>query len=384
MKTIRLSVILIFFLSLFLNCTSQSGETYWIAKGVKKVDGKPMHGVTLGYMEYIIDQRIHLSTQGDSILFHYPTEEKILSKDLKSLTYLTVEGSTALLDSVYDIGVDDGALTIKFNYIGTLADDKRFLLYFREVSKDEYFADIKDIKEQITTVKEKLKPIVFNQFDLSIPQPQYFNEKDLETLEYISDAVRISHPSVSYRNDEVNFSCEGIAVTMESENSYPMLFDSIPFHSVEYIWKGEDKKMEAIILKDYSLTKKQVANVLESLTKQNSDAQLTYGGLPTYSSEKKKDFLRIDDRIHLSWRDEDKIIKLELDGVSQKLYDKGVDKKVILPYRSTPEECFNVFKHYLNLLNEPTVKVFIVSKELDMVLTSSDYSGGRSGSLVGY
>lgn len=64
-------------------------------------------------MDMIAEMRIHISKNKDSLIFNYPYEKKIKISELKSLTNCRIPSTGQLLDSVYDVRVENNKLKTK-------------------------------------------------------------------------------------------------------------------------------------------------------------------------------------------------------------------------------------------------------------------------------
>lgn len=153
---LSLNIIVILF---FINITyGQEKKSYWRIDNIKKINQKPMRGFTLSFMEAIINSNFHFSKQNNLLTFDYPHNELIKIDTLKSLSYSRMpkgELKGKLIDSIYSINVENNKMEIKFNYIGTLAKDTRFILSFEKLNKDYYYKKIEQLKKRDLKIKQK-------------------------------------------------------------------------------------------------------------------------------------------------------------------------------------------------------------------------------------
>lgn len=152
----------LFFLSTLLLSTAAytQEKTYWIIDTFKKVDGEPMRGATPDVIGDMLVNFRFIVKDGNKFHIDYPIKRDINTDTLKSLSYERFSknggGKNAgqLTDSIYDIGITDGQLQIKFNFEGTLVEDKRFVVLFNKLTEAEYK---KIIAERFALVQEKNK-----------------------------------------------------------------------------------------------------------------------------------------------------------------------------------------------------------------------------------
>lgn len=149
MKIQRQLFFLALMLLLFSNCNAQEQRTYWAANEVYRISRETIHGVTLAYMESLAEEQLHVVKSGDSLEFHYPFEKKVKASELRTVSnFKLFDDYNEALDSVYYAGLENGGFVIKFCYLGGLNKDNKFIITFDQLSREEYFEEIKKIKKE--------------------------------------------------------------------------------------------------------------------------------------------------------------------------------------------------------------------------------------------
>lgn len=289
-----------------------------------------MTGITLAYMEAIAGMNIHVSKNQDSLVFYYPYEKTVKINELKSLTGYRVEDSGKLLDSIYDISIEDETLKLKFHYIGTGKEDNRFSLNLVPLDKTDFLAQAAKLKKERNQLMDKVKPIGISLLDLSIPKPDYFNEKDLTALspmqgveEFLgvkSDTLQPIFRTFNYRNGETetNYHHAGVKTSAKGR-PYMATFGDIHFSELEFIVQEKNDKTEAIILAQDALDKKLTRKLFDAVSTDMPQAKIACEGLPERLSD--GTILGIGPSMALTWSGEDRAVKLLIDELPDELYD---------------------------------------------------------------
>jgi hypothetical protein len=155
-----MTIFMVFLLFSNLACTQE--KTYWQASNYNKVDGGAMHGFTLDYLEQLALKIQYLTKEGQMIHLDFPKNIDIKTDTLKSISYERVQQNPEsdpkdagkLLDSIYDISIDNGILQVKLYYRGTLDDDKRFVIKFEKITEQAYKKNIEEEHQYINRKEE--------------------------------------------------------------------------------------------------------------------------------------------------------------------------------------------------------------------------------------
>lgn len=372
-----LKLLIIIFAFLFLKCNGQNNESYWISESVYKINREPMHGVTLGFMQAIAEQELHLIKKGDSLIFNYPFERKVKISELKSISnFDLLPDSDEKFDSVYNVNIEKGKLKIKFKYSGTSSDNKNFVINFKKLSKKEYFLDIEKTKMTLKYLDEKINPFIFNRLSLNVAKPEYFNETDLGFLGQKNKNVDVSKPGLNRfdRNwdgeETYTFDISGLAVNFYNSNKCAAKYKSNCFQGVEYLLNEKDDRTSAIILsKEKKQTKLEIVRLFNEI---NADF-------------KNADFLfwrPILDRslngIFCTWITDSEIITLTIEDYWY-FKEPRFNKK-----NKTKKYYQKVFDRFINSINESKISVYIISKQLDEELRISRSGSSTSGKIINY
>lgn len=161
------SIILVLFSLMMATVGCTQEKTYWVAGKFNKVNGEPMRGATPDYIGEMLSDFQYVVKDGDELHFDFPEKKDVKIDTLKSFTYRRFDATEAeekqpkgkLIDNIYDIGISDGILQIKFTFEGTGDDDKRFVLKYEKLTEAAYQ---KEISAEFAYVAEKKK--AFDQF----------------------------------------------------------------------------------------------------------------------------------------------------------------------------------------------------------------------------
>lgn len=366
-------IVLVLFACLNFTLSScQEKETYWVVDGLTKENGEPMTGITLGYMEALASRQYHIYKNGDELEFMYPVAKKVKTDDLKSLTDSRLLETGQLVDSVYAVKVSGNKLSIKFTYIGTAQDDKRFSLNFVQLDKDKFYSELKNVQNERKKITDKIKKVEVSKLDLTIPKPAYFNKEDLTALSPMqgidlflgvkSDEMQPTVQSFTVELDENKKKAEfsKLGVDIPAKQNYAAKFDGVDFNGLEFVTSAENKT-QAIKLTRDDLDKKYIVQLFHTIDKSQPNAAINYIGLPdVYQGE----MMPISNSISVSWKAKDKMVKLIVD-IPKELYEKETDIKVFVPENGTAADIKKVFLHYVNLLNKPKVSVVVISTDFE-------------------
>lgn len=369
----------------FVSCNAQSDETYWKSEEVTKVDGKPFWGITSGYMDMIAEMRIHLSKNNDYLIFHYPYEKKIKIADLKSLTDCRLKSTGELLDSIYEVSIEDDKLQIKFHYLGTADKENRFVLNLIKIDKNKYLEETEKLKSEKTKLQSMIKPIDATTLDLSVAKPAYFNSginmsvlnpielaKDLCDIDGLGTSVS---KNVSFQiSDKGSYQFNYYSIKNSDEIGTAVAeIGGMKFNSLAFITDASGKENKAFVLTQKELDKKSTLSLYNIINTKMKGAEIDEFGLPALNSPILKTFSII-------WKSETQIIKLLIEPSTALKNDK-----VTLPdvgyERHSAKDITKVFNHYLNLTEKAKVRIIVVSTEFDALLNADGFSGNSLGIL---
>lgn len=363
----------------------QETETYWKSENVTKIDNTPFRGITSAYMDMIAEMQIHLSKNNDSLIFNYPNEKTIKISELKSLTNCRIPSTGQLLDSVYDVRVENDKLKIKFHYIGTGDEEKRFVLNLIKIDKKEFLEETERLQKEKTKLKNIIKPINATTLDLSILKPTYLNtEIDLNKLNPIAlaeDLCDVKHffNSTALKNESFTIKDKGSFqynyYNIQNSNkiaSEVANIGNIKFNSLAFITNEADNKNNAIIFTQNELQTKSIQTLYDLITSKMKSAKINEIGLP-------EDVVSISRVFGIVWTTEKQKIKLLIETPEEILYQKA-DANFSLPYTEdvhSEKDILRIFKHYLSLTEKAKIRIVIASTEFDELLNADGFSGNR-------
>lgn len=354
-------------LLLFISCNSQEKETYWKAENVYKVNGEQFYGLTFAFMETIAEQELHLMKKGEFITFHYPHKKKVKISELKHISnFDLLPDSNKKFDSVYNVSVEKEKLRIKFIYSGTLSDDKKFAIDFKKISKEKYFESINKIQQQLKVANESIEPFRFENLDLKVKKPEFFNKKTLNVITKNNHQINVYQPRIvlSDFGGKNPYKVNGLAIKY-NENSCIATYKKNCFDGIEYLWNTQNKETEAIILlKNEKQTKSEIIKLFKTIDDNMNNT----------------DFMiwNPNDNLELNWISETEIINLVIEDIGF-LSESDFGK---IDIYGTNEYYKKLFKHYSKSISKSNIKIYIISKELDNTLRSR--SGGQSGEIIEY
>ncbi|WP_293914945.1 MULTISPECIES: hypothetical protein [unclassified Sphingobacterium] len=379
-------------LTIFCTKTNaQEKRTYWKSENVTKVNNKSMWGITLAYMDMIAEMRIHISESNDSLYFSYPFEKKIKISDLRSLTDCRLKNTGELLDSVYEVTIEKDTLKIKFNYIGTAEKDNRFSLNLIPVKKDVYAKEVEGLKKDKQQILAKIKTIDLSSLNLPVTTPDYVKVKELSDL----NPVQLAEDLADVRNgfkvtsnklvlakekNKTEYSISGVE-NMNRLDLPAASINAVHFDNIELVSNAVNSKVEAIIVYQNNMDKSVISNLFDAISDKLTGDSLAQFGLPMIYDDKTS--LGIHSFFAVSWTGKDKVVRLAIDDVPDDLFDKEIDKNIGLPETYNATDISKVFKHYLELIPQSRVRVYVLSKEFDKTLNLKENrsEGLTSGNL---
>lgn len=383
MKKIILLQSLLWF-SLGLKACKETEESYWVADGITKENGEAMTGVTLIFMEALAEKKIHLRKHGDLLLFVYPMTKEVTEAELKSITDLRVAETGQLIDSVYKVVVSDKSLHIKFHYIGTGKDDKRFSLNFARVEKHTFDQEVAALQKERQQITGKLKTTEVKALDLSIPLPDYFNEKDLTALSPMQGVdLLFGVKSTEVQSTFNSFDLEDstgkkekytkLGIDIPGKDQPAARFDDIAFSGLEFI-RSESNKTQAITLYG-PLDKNKLQELCERIAKSRPKAFVTFTGLPNMFMGEIQEVM---EWFSISWKDDDCVIKLQV-KTPEAIYKQRVYKDLYLREKFTDADIKTIFTQYAGLSDSSFMRLFLLDNDFEAALWE-----GKNDSRAGF
>lgn len=385
-KVIVLQFLLLF--SMGLKACKGEDSGYWVADAITKEDGQAMRGITLAFMEAIAEKKIHLRKEGEFLEFVYPVTKKVAESKLTSITDLKIAKTGQLIDSVYKVVVSGKSLQIKFYYIGTSEEDKRFSLNFTRVEKDAFNREVAILQKERKLLTDKVKTMAVRTLDLSTPLPDYFNEKDLTALSpmqgidiFLGATSNEIQPTFNSFNLEdstgIKKKYTKLGIDIPEKAPPAAKFEDVVFNGVEFI-RAESKQIQAITLKG-DLNKDEILKLYEHIDKSHPEAYVTYTGLPAlYMGEIDK----IMEWFSITWKDNDNVIKLQV-KTPDALFKQQVYKDIYVPEKVTNADIKKVFTDYVRLIDKSYVNVFVLDSDFEAVLWE-DTSNGSDADFGDY
>lgn len=379
-NTIKFLLLLLNIL-IFQSCSGQETETFWKSDNVIKIDSKPFWGITLSYMDMIAEMRIHLSKNNDSIIFGYPYEKKMKISELKSLTNCRISSTGKLLDSIYDVRIENDLLKIKFHYLGTLDKENRFSLNLVKVKKEDYLSEVKNLQASVKNILDRISTTDLSNLEI-IGKPEYLlKENELLKLNPIQLAEELTNAkntlqlisrtfTLSKNKNPIDYKSSGI-INTNKINKNTAQIDHIKFSNIELITNLKDKQTKAVIVSEDDMNKTDIIHLYNHIAEKMKGGSVRQFGLPLHYKE--GDSLGIHNFIAITWKDKNKVVKLALDEIPDDLWDMEIHNGIALKDEEyTSKDIDFVFRHYLGLLKKSTIKLFIVSNEFDEVLNHKE------------
>jgi len=362
-------------------CRAQEQESYWVAVSSNKINREPMRGITLSYMEMLTKAYPYLALKGNDILIPYPDEKRIQKQEFTSFTNSRIELlNNSLLDSIYGIEAGKDTLRINFYYQGTGDEDKKFVLNYMPISKAAYEKATAALQQERRKVLESRLPWDATALDFNKMRPLYL--QDMETMDLVnpiqladeltqsSDKTAIVYQSaILSRNDSLqHFKTFGIENMQLSERTAAKIGNSA-FDNLEF-YVDANKHNHGMALRQKKMPINAITEVFTKISRQFPSAQLSYFGLPKKFED--GDISGIHINIALTWRTGDKVVKLVVEGIPDALFDREADGDVAVKDDQNAAEVKQVFAHYLSLIDQAGLRVFVMSKDFDELLNRKE------------
>lgn len=362
-------------------CQAQDQETYWAAVSSHKINQEPMHGITLSYMEMLTKAQPYLALKGNDLRIPYPDEQRIQKQDFTSFTNTRIKIlNNKLLDSIYGIEAGKDTLRINFYYEGTSDEDKRFVLNYIPISKNEYDKATAALKKKRNSVLESRVAYDATALDLGKMRPFYL--QDMETMDLINPMQLASeltqstdktaivyHSAILSRNDSLQqFKTFGIQ-DMQLSDRIAAKIGNGAFGDLEF-YVDAHKRNQGMAIRQKMMSKSAMTEVFNTIANQFPSARLRYFGLPKKYED--GDISGIHINIALTWHTDSKVIRLVVEGIPDALFDKEVDRDIAVKDEHNATEIKKVFAHYLSLIDQADLRVFVLSKDFDELLNRKE------------
>jgi len=388
----KIAIILI--LAIVMQSCGQEKKTFWRAENVTKIDGKPFSGVTSSYMDMIAEMKIHLSVNNDSLYIAFPFEKKLKISEFQSFTNARIPSTGQLLDSIYDVNISKDKLQIKFYYNGTADEEKRFSLNFVKLNDEDFLTEVKKLKDTKSKILAKIHSVDLSTFELA-KKPEYLSAQSsllqlnpIQFAEELADnkdsfQVTSSTFSLSKNKSELNYAVTGIANSDKIEKNAAQI-NNIQFNNVAFVNKETTHQTDAVILLKEKMNNSEILQLYNFISKNLVTNNIEQFGLPKRYAD--GDSLGIHNFLAITWTAKDKVIKLAIEDVPDELWDQQIDNNVALSERYTAKDIDQVFRHYLPLIGNSSIKLFIVSNDLDQTLHLKENDPGSKtwGDLYDY
>lgn len=390
MKKITIMLIL----AISMQSCKQEKETFWKTENITKIDNQPFHGVTSAYMDMIAQMNIHLSIDNDEIQIAYPFEKKLKISEFKSFTNSRIPSTGELLDSIYDLSVSADTLKIKFYYNGTADKEKRFSLNLVKLQKEDYLAEVKQVKAQKSKTLNEVTTVDLSTFAL-VKKPGYLSEQtnllqlnptqlaDELTDNKNSFQVTSITFSLSKNNSQLKYTTIGV-LNSDKVGKHVAQISDIQFNNIEFVNNERTGEADAVIVSKAKMNNKEITTLYNFIAKNLASNNMEQFGLPRLYAE--GDSLGIHNFLAVTWKTKDKVIKLAIEDVPDELWDQQIDGGIALRDNYSSKDIDQVFRHYLPLIGASTVKLFIVSNDLDQTLYSKENNPGSKtwGNMYDY
>ncbi|WP_286856513.1 hypothetical protein [Sphingobacterium sp. UBA7625] len=362
-------------------CQAQVQESYWVAVSSHKINREPMRGITLSYMEMLTKAYPYLAVNGNDILIPYPDVKRVQKQEFTSFTNTRIKLlNNSLLDSIYGIKAGKDTLCINFYYQGTGDEDKKFVLNYIPISKADYEKATAALKQERGKVLESRLPWDATELDFNKSRPLYL--QDMETMDLInpmqladeltqsSNKTAIVYQSALLsKNDSLHrFKTFGIQNRQLSESAAAKIGNS-SFDNLEF-YVDANKHNQGMGLRQKKMPKNTITEVFNKISNQFPSAKLNYFGLPKKFED--GDISGIHINIALTWQADGKVIKLVVEGVPDALFDKEVDRDIAVKDDQNAVQIKQVFAHYLTLIDQADLRVFVMSKDFDELLNRKE------------
>lgn len=370
MKNIKLLLLVL----MIYSCNAQQEETYWKADNVTRENNKPMWGITGAYMDMIANMRIHLSTNNDTLFFSYPYEKKIKMSELKSLTNCRIKANGALLDSIYEVKNEGDKLQIKFWYAGT-GENNHFVLNLVNIDKEKYDEEVKKLKTDKAKLQAMIQPVDMSTVDLSISKPAYFASNiDLNILNPIATAESLADiKSIFGVIDKHSFEVDDKG---KYEYNYYELLDSdkplanigqINFYNLAFATNVKTNNNDVIVLTQNDVDKNSIKALFSAINSKHTNNTINEIGLPNPHSLIGKEY-------GITWSDKNQIVKLII-KTPDELYYKDSNNGNELTDKPSTNEIVKVFNHCVDATQKTKVRIIIIAKAFDSLISSKNLSG---------
>jgi hypothetical protein len=364
-----------------MGCRAQDRMSYWMAVSSNKINGEPMRGVTLSYMEMLVQAQPYIAINGDNILVPYPVERTIKRQDFKSFTNARIRAyDNILLDSISGIAVGKDTLRINFFYQGTGEAEKRFVLNYVPIAKAKYEQATLALKHQRGELIKSMVTWDASALDLNKTRPLYLRNRDAmdlinpmqladELTQTKGNMSAVYQAAILGRNDSLQrFRTIGIQDMPFSDRIAASIGTSSFDHLEFYV--DADQHNQGMAMSQETMANVAMQELFGKISSQLPSSMMKSFGLPKKYDD--GDFSGIHTNITLTWSAANKVVTLVIEGIPDVLFDREVDNSVALSAEPTEAEIKKVFTHYLARIDRAKVRVFVMSKDFDELLNRKE------------
>ncbi|PSK88897.1 hypothetical protein [Taibaiella chishuiensis] len=374
---------------------AQEAPRYWKTENVTRIDNKPIWGITLAYMDMLAGMRIHLVQHGDSFSITFPFEKAMKQSDFKSFTYCRLPANGALLDSIYSIRREPGKLDILFCYAGRDGEN-RFVLHLSPLERPAYLRELDKLRKEREQVLQLVKPMDLSGLDLSQPLPAYCKPKmDLDMLNPIQLAEDLCDiEQLQTGSEQFDFMVKGkgkyaynhfLLRNTRLINRVAATIGKTTYDNLSIVTSQDYTKLEAVMVEQKKAGKQNIQELYRFIQARLKKVKIEGHGLPKQFTADKASLFGIGTSFGLRWIEKDRVIELVIQTPDE-LYDQQTDNNVFIDsdkYEgAVPDDVtLNVFNHYLSLVEESDIKLYVVAQTFAELVRSEDLTGGTPSFL---
>ncbi len=342
-----IGIILLHALIFLSGCRAHDHGSYWMAISSNKINWEPMRGITLSYMEMLI----------------------------KAQPY-----DNLLLDSIYEMVESKDTLRINFYYHGTGEVDKRFVLHYVPVSKAKYEQAVGELKSRRHELLKSMVSWDASALDLNTTRPPYLADRTamdlinpmqlaLELTQTFDKTKVVYESTIVSKNDSLQrFRTLGIQYPSFS-NKIAAQVGMTSFNHLE-LYMDAGSINQGMAMSQEKMSKVAMQELFVKITSQFPSAKMKAFGLPKRYNY--REFSGIHSNIAVTWYDRNKVITLVVEGIPDTLFDREVDNNIALSDQETPVEISKVFSHYLALIDQAKVRLFVMHKDFDELMNRKE------------
>ncbi|MGE8300471.1 MAG: hypothetical protein ACN6OW_12925, partial [Sphingobacterium paramultivorum] len=191
-----------------------------------------------------------------------------------------------------------------------------------------------------------------------------------DELTQSSDKTAVVYQSaILSRNDSLqHFKTFGIENMLLSE-SIAAKIGNTTFDNLEF-YVDSNNRNQGMALRQKYMPVNAITEVFNKISSQFPSAKLSYFGLPKKFED--GDISGIHINIALTWHTEGKVVKLVVEGIPDALFDREVDRDIAVTDDQNATEIKQVLAHYLSLIDQANLRVFVMSRDFDELLNRKE------------